>query len=87
MVLRGLQLSGVLSVTVEFFSVTLMLPVAIPPALEPVLNRTEEPVSVVVPRFDIAPPRLPETLRVNWLPMMWEIPDGWVFRPPPLIGA
>ena len=43
MVLSGLQLSGVLLVTVEFFSVTLVLPVAIPPALEPVLNRTEVP--------------------------------------------
>jgi hypothetical protein len=43
MVLSGLQLSGVLLVTVEFFSVTLVLPVAIPPPLEPVLNRTEVP--------------------------------------------
>jgi hypothetical protein len=86
MVLSGLQLSGALLVTVELCSVTLVFPVAIPPPPEPLLNRTDEPEIVVVPRLD-SPPRPPDTLFTIWLWVMWDIAALWVFRPPPLIGA
>jgi hypothetical protein len=42
-VFSGLQLSGVLLVMVDFSTVTLVLPVAMPPPAEPLLKRTEVP--------------------------------------------
>lgn len=87
MVFAGLQLSGLLPATVEFRSVTFVFPVAIPPPAEPWFCRTTVPMSVVVPRFDIAPPRPPDVLSRNMLEMSCELPELWVFRAPPLIGA
>lgn len=58
---------GLFFLTIELRRVTLLFPVAMPPPEDPVLNRTWLPSSVVMPRFDIPPPRLPETLCVKVL--------------------
>jgi hypothetical protein len=68
----GLQLSGLLSTTVEFRRVTFVFPVAIPPPADPWSCRTTVPMSVVVPRFAIAPPRPPDALCRNVLEMSRE---------------
>ncbi len=87
MVFSGEQLSGVFLETIECCRVTLLFPVAIPPPLDPLFILTCVRFSDVVPRLDIPPPRPPETLPTKLLRMIRDVPDVWVFRPPPLIGA
>jgi hypothetical protein len=75
----GLQLSGLLSTTVEFRSVTFVFPLAIQPPADPWFCRTTVPMSVVLPRFASPPPRPPDVLCRNALEMSCELPEGWVF--------
>ena len=80
-------MSGVLFRTTVLRNVTLVLLVAIPPPPEPLLNLIMLPVSEVVPRLEMPPPRPPATLPENDVPKMRDMPGDWAFRPPPLIGA
>jgi hypothetical protein len=71
---RHLQLSGVLFRTTVLRNLTLVLPVAIPPPPEPLLNLITLPVSDVVPRLEMPPPRPPATLPENDVPKMRDMP-------------
>src|SRR5262249_25813822 len=87
MLFSGLQSFGWLFRTIERLSSTLALPVAIPPPFEPWFRATRLRSSVVLPRLDRPPPRLPDVLASTVLWMTVVAPPGGVLIPPALIGA